>query len=320
LSGVLFHQSIYPITNFVNVESIIPFFKEFKFESDKKEYKVVISNDGSDKSYFDLKLNDFEGKCIVHYESDESFFEYKNQTNDDLMDRNIKDLVISLNDEFSNEVSISGGKGSSLRQLIELRNSRDDHDFDVPMGCVVTTNAYQLVNKNEQLEKEIDYINKFEKFVWIKDKNVMKNKCLKLEAMVSQLEMPEVIKNDIEKNLINIFKSKNIDEIQFSVRSSATAEDSQEMSWAGQMKTYLGVKGLQNIYSCVMKCWASQFTYIAMQYKLEYGQAVNVPMAVVVQEMVDCDCAGVAFSCDPITGDGRKVVITANYGLGEVYH
>jgi len=57
-----------------------------------------------------------------------------------------------------------------------------------------------------------------------------------------------------------------------------------------------------------------------MQYKLEYGQAVNVPMAVIIQEMVDCDCAGVAFSCDPITGDGRKVVITANYGLGEVYH
>jgi pyruvate,water dikinase len=257
---------------------------------------------------------------VVHYESDNSFFEYKNKTNDDLMDRNIKDLVISLNHEFSNQVSISGGKGSSLHELIELRNSKYDHDFDVPMGCVVTTNAYQLVNKIEEMEKEIDYIDKVEKFVWIKDKNVMKNKCLKLEAMVSQLEMPEMIKNDIEKNLINIFKSKNIDEMQFSVRSSATAEDSQEMSWAGQMKTYLGVKGLQNIYSSVMKCWASQFTYIAMQYKLEFGQAVNVPMAVVVQEMVDCDCAGVAFSCDPMTGDGRKVVITANYGLGEVYH
>lgn len=66
-----------------------------------------------------------------------------------------------------------------------------------------------------------------------------------------------------------------------------------------------------------MKCWASQFDIIAVEYKRNYGQLINCPMAVVVQEMVSCDVAGVMFTCDPLTGDERDIVITCNYGLGE---
>jgi len=90
------------------------------------------------------------------------------------------------------------------------------------------------------------------------------------------------------------------------------------MSAAGQMTTFLGVKGLDDICSSVMKCIASQFDYIAVEYKRGYGQRINTPMAVVIQQMIDCDSAGVMFTCDPVTGDERKIIITANYGLGEV--
>ena len=67
-----------------------------------------------------------------------------------------------------------------------------------------------------------------------------------------------------------------------------------------------------------MKCWASQFTFNAVEYKRNYGQPINSEMAVVIQQMVDCDSSGVIFTCDPVTGDERSITITANYGLGEV--
>jgi len=78
------------------------------------------------------------------------------------------------------------------------------------------------------------------------------------------------------------------------------------------------VIGLQEICDSVMKCWSSQFAFIPVEYRRGYGQPINSPMAVVIQEMVDCDSAGVIFTCDPNTGDERFITITANYGLGEV--
>ena len=78
------------------------------------------------------------------------------------------------------------------------------------------------------------------------------------------------------------------------------------------------MKGINEICESVMKCWASQFTFNATEYKLNYGQSVNSEMAVVIQQMVNCDSSGVIFTCDPVTGDERSIIITANYGLGEV--
>ena len=129
--------------------------------------------------------------------------------------------------------------------------------------------------------------------------------------------MPSVLKDAIRESLHQAFADENIDDKIFAVRSSACGEDSEETSAAGQMTTYLGVKGLNNICASVMKCWASQFGNIAVEYKRGYGQLINAPMAVVIQEIVDCDVAGVMFTCDPMTGDEREIILTANYGLGE---
>ncbi len=135
-------------------------------------------------------------------------------------------------------------------------------------------------------------------------------------SLISSYELPLKIKNEIIAQLTSIFgldfKSKC-----FAVRSSASGEDSEEMSAAGQMNTYLGVKGIDEICSAVMKCWSSQFSFVAVEYKRGYGQEINSPMAVVIQEMINCDSAGVIFTCDPLTGDERKIIITANYGIGE---
>ena len=132
---------------------------------------------------------------------------------------------------------------------------------------------------------------------------------------VANYKLPDFIRREIEDKLRLTFNE--YENRLFAVRSSGASEDSEDMSAAGQMTTFLGVKGLENIYESVMKCWSSQFSHIAVEYKRGYGQLINSPMAVVIQEMVNCDSAGVMFTCDPITGDERVIEITANYGLGE---
>ena len=140
--------------------------------------------------------------------------------------------------------------------------------------------------------------------------------CQEVSEMFGKQKMPKNLTERIKDSLQNIF-GDNYESIRFAVRSSALSEDSGEMSSAGQMATILGVKGLEAISVAVMKCWSSQFTFIAVEYKRGYGQEINSPMAVVIQEMIDSDTAGVIFTCDPITGDERNVLITANYGIGE---
>ncbi|GFR00310.1 probable phosphoenolpyruvate synthase, partial [Trichonephila clavata] len=108
-----------------------------------------------------------------------------------------------------------------------------------------------------------------------------------------------------------------VDNYKFAVRSSSTGEDTAAMSAAGQMETLLGVQGFDKIFAAVRKCWASQFDYIAIEYKRRNGQVLNSPMAVVIQEMVACEVAGVLFTLDPVTSNPSVITITANYGLGE---
>lgn len=150
-------------------------------------------------------------------------------------------------------------------------------------------------------------------------KNVLPDQCQQVTDQIAAYPLPSAIKKEIERSLEAEFEHKvlPLEQRLFSIRSSACGEDSEEMSAAGQMTTVLGVRGLENIYQAVMKCWASQFGHIAVQYKRGYGQLINGPMAVVIQEMVECDAAGVMFTCDPLSGDEREIILTANYGLGE---
>lgn len=84
------------------------------------------------------------------------------------------------------------------------------------------------------------------------------------------------------------------------------------------METFLGVAGFEALASAVAKCWASQFGFIAVQYKRRHGQLIDADMCVVIQEMVASDVSGVMFTVDPITANPLLLSITANYGLGEV--
>ncbi len=102
------------------------------------------------------------------------------------------------------------------------------------------------------------------------------------------------------------------------VRSSATAEDLPDASFAGQQETFLNVKGPEDLLDKVVKCWSSLFTPRAIFYRNEKGFAHDkVFISVGVQKMVNSRAAGVMFTINPVTGDPNEIVIEGNYGLGE---
>ncbi|CAG2113475.1 unnamed protein product, partial [Medioppia subpectinata] len=186
---------------------------------------------------------------------------------------------------FWGSISKNGGKGSSLAVLKSLSEDlvkeKYENTFNVPNGVIVTTNAYKrLLNDNKDLVKSIEDL---EKSTELSTKE-LKTKCKNLMDLISSRELPEDIKQEIKVKLSENFS--DYEKRLFAVRSSSASEDSEEMSAAGQMTTYLGVIGLDEIYSSVMKCWSSQFSHIAYEYKRGYGQTINTPMAVVIQEMI----------------------------------
>ena len=102
------------------------------------------------------------------------------------------------------------------------------------------------------------------------------------------------------------------------VRSSATAEDLPEASFAGQQETFLNIRGEENLLDAVKKCWASLWTARAIAYRIKNNIDQNtVALAVVVQEMVDAEAAGILFTANPINGHRDEMVINAAWGLGE---
>ena len=102
------------------------------------------------------------------------------------------------------------------------------------------------------------------------------------------------------------------------VRSSAAGEDGHDHSHAGQYLTRLGVRGEEEALGAVLECWASATDPRAQAYRAHRGETAHVEMAVVVQRLVEAECAGVCMSCDPVTGDARTIVVNAAHGLGEL--
>src|SRR5919202_77533 len=108
------------------------------------------------------------------------------------------------------------------------------------------------------------------------------------------------------------------DGLAVAVRSSATAEDMPELSFAGQHESYLNVRGEAAVLEAIKRCWASLWTARALGYRVRAGiPPEQVSLAVVVQELVPADAAGILFTADPVTGARDRVLINAAWGLGE---
>ena len=130
--------------------------------------------------------------------------------------------------------------------------------------------------------------------------------------------MPQDIETAIRKAYAELNKRFALKDTFVAVRSSATAEDLPDASFAGQQETYLNVKGADDLIDKVIKCWSSLFTPRAIFYRNEKGfPHEKVFISVGVQKMVNSRAAGVMFTINPVTGNRDEIVIEGNFGLGE---
>lgn len=299
----------------------VNFTASFEKESRERNFELDFGTDtATNTGFHSFRSNGVNGMCFVERIV---FDELWSQVSDEetQIEVPIKPLSLAITEPNATRVYFSGGKGASLAQLVQLSNETKStkFNFTVPNGIIVSTEAYSA--QIESIENFYTELNKLEAVVHGGHSKstfqTIKEACTSFKEWFAQQELAESIKANIHSQLENHF-GESYDQIRFAVRSSASLEDSNEMSAAGQMTTYLGVKGPSAIYKAVVNCWASQFDFVPINYKHGYGQTLNDPMAVVIQQMVHCQSAGVVFTCDPITGDERKMVITSNFGLGEV--
>ncbi|XP_064460583.1 rifampicin phosphotransferase-like [Ornithodoros turicata] len=220
-------------------------------------------------------------------------------------------LGIGIEQQICRRPELTGGKGSSLALLHSI--SERKRMFTVPRAFVITTRAYSVFSSSAQFQQLVKEVTVSQTSGG--SLSQLKDTCKRVVQSMAKLPLQEVIKDEVVECLQKF--GSDYEKRTFAVRSSAVGEDSEETSAAGQMQTFLGVRGTSKIFESIVRCWASQFNFAAVNYKRQYGQLVNSPMAVVIQEMVPASVAGVMFTCDPVTGDPSYIAVTANYGLGE---
>jgi pyruvate,water dikinase len=221
-----------------------------------------------------------------------------------------KSLVLWFETLRNNDVPIVGGKNASLGEMINA-------GMPVPPGFAVTAHSYEKFIEQTGIAKKIyKVINET-----VTDPNDPKQydaASKKIRELIEKTAMPPKIATSIRAAYKELNKRSNVKATFVAVRSSATAEDLPDASFAGQQETYLNVKGPDDLLEKVVKCWSSLFTPRAIFYRNEKGFAhEKVFISVGVQKMVNSRAAGVMFTINPVTGETDEIVIEGNYGLGE---
>jgi pyruvate,water dikinase len=199
------------------------------------------------------------------------------------------------------DVGIAGGKGASLG---EMTNSK----IPVPPGFVILASAFDRFIKETDLVQDIKtQLNKIN----FDDVNSVD----KASAVIRDLIHDAKIPSDLKKEFTSEFRKLRTKFV--AVRSSATAEDSEIASWAGELESYLNTTE-RTLLTNVKKCWSSLFTPRAIFYRKEKKLIDSqVSVAVVVQKMIQSEISGITFTVHPVTEDKNQMIIEAGYGLGE---
>lgn len=212
------------------------------------------------------------------------------------------------------DVPSVGGKGASLGEMYSKLTKKG---VPIPNGFAVTAEAYDYFVTSTGVKKEIKKILKTLNTKSIKN---LQEHAKRVRQTILNAEFPEDLKEDIVNNykkLSKEFKTANVD---VAVRSSATAEDLPDASFAGQQDTYLNVEGPEELLDSCKRCMASLFTDRAVSYRTDKGfDHFKVKLSITVQKMVRSDLAasGVMFSIDTESGFRDAVLINSIYGLGE---
>jgi pyruvate,water dikinase len=211
------------------------------------------------------------------------------------------------------DVPLVGGKNASLGEMIR---NLGEKGVSVPGGFAITAYAYKYTIEKANIDKKIKEI-----LSDLDTHNVhnLAERGEKIRNLIKNTPIPEELSKEIKKYYKEMEKQYG-DNVDVAVRSSATAEDLPDASFAGQQETYLNVRGEEELLERVRECFASLFTNRAISYRTDKGfDHFSVYLSVGIQKMVRSDLAssGVMFSIDTESGFGDAVYITGAYGLGE---
>jgi len=205
------------------------------------------------------------------------------------------------------DIALVGGKGANLGEIYNL-------GIPVPPGFIISSYAYfYFIKENNLKEKIADILrevdkNRPESFTSVSEK---------IKKLIVSAPIPEEISREVIKayfKLGGLLKNPLV-----AVRSSATAEDLPDASFAGQQRTFLNIAGETNLIEAVRECWASLFEARAIFYRQEKNfDDFKVGLAIPVQKMIQSKASGIVFTCDPVTGEKNKIIVDAVYGLGEL--
>lgn len=216
------------------------------------------------------------------------------------------------------DVPVVGGKAANLGEMYNI-------GMPVPPGFIVNAIVYKdFIERTAIKEKIVNILSGLD----VENTQELQNRANEIQKLIIATEIPDDIKEEIidayESMGINDEKTdasdlvKKSEDVFVAVRSSATAEDLPEASFAGQQATFLNIKGNDNLVKAVRACLASLFTARAIYYRVKNNfEHMKVLIAVVVQKMVNSDKAGVTFSVNPSTNNENEITVEACFGLGE---
>jgi len=213
-------------------------------------------------------------------------------------------FVLGFQEIDQTQVAIVGGKGAHLGELSRIEGIR------VPAGFCVTTDAFRrIMAEAPSIDERLDRLARLNP----DDRESIRTLSAEIRRTLEGIAIPDDLAAAITRALARLGEQAS-----YAVRSSATAEDLPTASFAGQKDTYLNVVGPAAILQHVSRCWASLFTERAVTYRLRNGfDHRKVHMAVVVQQMVFPQAAGILFTADPVTSNRKVASVEASFGLGE---
>ena len=211
-------------------------------------------------------------------------------------------MVVDFNEISKEDVMIAGGKGANLGEMVSA-------GINVPKGFIVTADAYRDFLETNGLYKLFE-----RELLRVENNEAELLKTVEgFRKIISISKMPYYTGDEIKRAYDKLGENARV-----AVRSSATAEDLPEASFAGQQETYLNVRGAYEVIGKVIDCYSSLWGNRAVSYRANQGyNQLSVNIAVVVQEMVESEKAGVLFTVNPINGNVNEMQINASYGLGE---
>lgn len=229
--------------------------------------------------------------------------------------------VLALEDVNKGTKNV-GNKAANLGEMLKS-------GLPVPTGFVITSEAFDFFLKVNRLEERIQLA---VKEIDADNTDQLHQKSRQIEDLIISGEIPDSIRREAREFYENIGVGREArmlggaaldiiragrERVFVAVRSSATTEDSNSSSFAGQMRTYLNINGADKILEAVKRCWASLFTARAIFYRKKRSIQGPLATAIVVQKMLEPEKSGIIFTADPVDGNKNKIIIEASYGLGQ---